>query len=142
MDVDWSHPLPSAFLAMSPQGPDRFGFHDDSWRDIDRPVLTGSGAGDTTGTGPNGETAEDRREPFRRMPPGDKHELWIDSPDAVHGTFGLNDRGAGARFNDSIAMSAVAFLDAYVLDHGPAKAWLASNNVVVLGAGDIEWLRK
>jgi N-acetylglucosamine-6-sulfatase len=139
MDVSWAHPLPRAFLALSPQGPDRFGFHANSWREIGRPVLTASGAGDTTGAPPAGEQAEERREPFRRMPAGDKHELWIESADAVHGTFNLSGQGAGERFTEAVAMTAVAFLDAHVLDHAPAKAWLASNNVRVLAGGEAEW---
>jgi predicted dienelactone hydrolase len=137
MDVSWSHPLPRAFLALSPQGPARFGFHDTSWRDIDRPVLTASGAGDIEG----GSTAESRREPFRRMPPGDKHELWIDSSDAVHATFNLSDAGPGARFHEAIVMTGLAFLDAYVSDRAPAKAWLASSNVSVL-VREAEWSRR
>jgi predicted dienelactone hydrolase len=138
MDVSWAHPLPRAFLALSPQGPGRFGFHDTSWRDITRPVLTASGEGDAEG----GSSADSRREPFRRMPPGDKHELWLASPDAVHGTFNLSDAGPGARFHEAIAMTGLAFLDAYVLDQAPAKAWLASSNVVVLTGGAAEWGRR
>jgi hypothetical protein len=39
-------------------------------------------------------------------------------------------------------MTGLAFLDAYVLDQAPAKAWLASNNVVVLTGGEAEWGRR
>lgn len=124
-DISWRHPLPRAFLALSPQGPGRFGFFDESWREVDRPVMTASGAGDNI----LGEMALDRREPFKRMPPGDKYELWIESPDAVHGTFNLNDLGPGRRFLDEIAMAGVAFLDAYLSDYEPAKRWLISGAV-------------
>ena len=142
MDVSWKHSLPRAFIALSPQGPDRFGFHDGSWRDLDRPMLTASGRGDTTGRPPLGEQAADRRIPFRRMPPGDKYELWLHSEDAIHRTFSLSDKGPGSRFSQPIAMTAVAFLDAHVLDHRPARRWLASSNVVVLAGGEAELLQK
>ncbi len=142
MDVSWAHPLPRAFLALSPQGPGRFGFREDSWRDITRPVLTASGEGDTTGDDPIGERAQDRREPFRRMPPGDKYELWIDSLDAVHATFNLSDTGPGSRFHEAIVMTGLAFLDSHLLDRQVAKAWLALNNVVVLTSVEAEWGRR
>ncbi|MCX7753572.1 MAG: hypothetical protein N2443_12035 [Blastocatellia bacterium] len=124
-DISWRHPLPRAFLALSPQGPGRFGFFDDSWREVDRPVMTASGAGDNL----LGETAANRREPFKRMPPGNKYELWIESRDAVHSTFNLSDSGPGRCFHDEIAMAGVAFLDAYLSDYEPAKVWLTSGSV-------------
>jgi predicted dienelactone hydrolase len=130
-DISWRHPLPRAFLALSPQGPDRFGFFDESWREIDRPVMTATGAGDNL----LGERAIDRREPFKHMPPGDKYELWINSPDAVHGTFNLNDSGPGRQFLDEIAMAGVAFLDAYLSDYEPAKSWLISGSIESLSNG-------
>jgi hypothetical protein len=85
-DASFSDPTPDVFLALSPQGPDRLGFTPDSWRDLDRPVMTVTGAGDVTPA----ERAEDRRIPFERMPPGDKSAVWLADSAATHATFNLS----------------------------------------------------
>ena len=120
-DVSFLDPRPRCFLALSPQGPGRFGWKDDSWREIFRPVMTMTGLGDYS----NGEQAPDRLVPFERMPPPDKFRVFLDSTNALHLTFNLN--GSGPNDSSAYLTSAgLAFFDAFLRDRPEARAWLSS----------------
>jgi predicted dienelactone hydrolase len=119
-DASFADPTPAAFLALSPQGPGRLGFTADSWRDLDRPVMTVSGAGDDTPA----EQAEERRIPFERMPPGDKFAVWLSDPAATHATFNLSNPGE-PELESWVAAAALAFLDAQLTGDPVAEAWLS-----------------
>lgn len=93
-----------AFIALSPQGPGRYGFDANSWDEIERPVLSITGTGDDTGA----EQSEDRRVPFDNMPAGEKYLLYVDDPRATHETFGLQTESP---ITTIVAGVSLAFLD-------------------------------
>ncbi len=144
--VDWSasvkgviyrEPRIRAFLANSPQGIGIFGMSPTSWDSIARPVMVTTGAADS-----GGATADPRLRlhPFQYMPPPDKYQLYLDSPNAVHNVFGLNAAtGAGDRpltqLEEYVWVSGLAFLDAYVRGLAPARAWLESREIEGWSAG-------
>jgi predicted dienelactone hydrolase len=154
-----SDPRPLAFIACSPQGPGGNGFVDDSFDAIARPTLVLTGAGDDT----NGSLGENRRVLFSRLAPGEKYLGWIADDGARHNTFnfdtdaclqyaaqqGLDPERCQA-FLPWLASAALAFLDAEVRGHGagdaPARAralaYLASDDLVVLSSGTMEWSRR
>lgn len=123
-DVSFVNPLPKVFMALSPQGPGRFGFKDDSWREVTRPVLTATGAGDTT----PGEEAADRLIPFDRMPVGKKYRLYITDPASTHDTFNLNN-DLEPEFGYWVASYGLAFLDSNLKDRPEAGAFLISQRL-------------
>ncbi len=111
-------PRPKAFLAFSPQGPGRDGFFEGSWKDVSRPVLVGTGAGDTTG----GERAENRVRAFEGLPEGRKSLFYLEDASSPHGRFGLGRARCASsggpipdadcdRAIEKIAGAAVEFLD-------------------------------
>lgn len=150
--VDWSasvkrviyrEPRIRAFLANSPQGIGIFGMSPASWDSISPPVMV------TTGRADSGGATDDptlRLHPFQHMPAPDKYQLYVDSPDAVHNVFGLNAAtGAGDRpltkLEEYVFASGLAFLDAYVRELPPARAWLRSREIEGWSAGvaKISW---
>jgi predicted dienelactone hydrolase len=138
--LDWSpsvrgvvyrEPRIRAFLANSPQGVGDFGVTATSWASIAPPVMVTTGAADSAPATPDPAA---RLQPFERMPPPDKYQLYLDSPGAVHNVFGLNAaEGAGNRpltpLEEYVWVSGLAFLDAYVRGFAAARAWLQSQQV-------------
>ena len=151
--VDWSpsvkgviyrEPRIKAFLANSPQGIGIFGMSSTSWDSIGSAVMV------TTGDADSGGATDDptlRLHPFQYMPPPDKYQLYLSSPDAVHNVFGLNavdgepDRPL-TQLEEYVFSSGVAFLDAYVRDLTPARAWLQSQEIEGWSAGVARISRK
>lgn len=137
-------PLPSAFVAMSPQGAGEDGFLPASWDDVTRPVLLCTGAAD-------GEHPHERRDPFEYMPGGDKHELFVHDPGATHTLF-EGEVDACARITGDVtrceemrewlASAVRAFLDAYLRADAAAADYLASTNLADASAGVVEWRTK
>jgi hypothetical protein len=164
--VDLSDALrrPVAFLAFSPQQPGNEGFFDTdfgrsshSWMRIARPVLIGTGDGDSTckpGLEPGsciGDMPYGRRIGFRRMPQGSKYHIYVHDPDAFHGLYALSTdkcatKGVNQQKCDEIARwlqsTALAFLDAHVRQDANAFAWLQSTNIETASQGVAEWQRK
>lgn len=144
-------PRPLAFIGASMEGVGDDGFTDTSFDAITRPHLTLSGEGDST---PEAMAAW-RRLPFERMAPGDKFRLWITDADARHGTFD-HDVAACEDFRTArgvptagcelhlawLESSALAFADAYLRDRAEAHAWLASDAIVTMSGGVVEWSRR
>lgn len=132
--VSFRDDRPVAFLPLSPQGPGRFGFFElpgeHSWQTLDRPDFSATGAGDAT----PGEEAADRVRGFQIMAPHDKFLLYINSPNAIHATFNLNDP-AQPQMEALIRASGVAFLDANVRGNARAAAWLYAPVVGEISAG-------
>jgi predicted dienelactone hydrolase len=131
----FSDPRPRAFLAFSPQGPGNDGFLEGAWDGVKRPVLIGTGAGDTTG----GESATDRIRAFEALPGPDKHLLYVEDA-APHGRFGLGRSRCAStggpipepdcdRVISWLGATAVAFLDAYVRERKEALDWLNGGGV-------------
>jgi len=162
--LDMSDPRPVAFLAFSPQGPGSEGFFDTdfkhpehSWRNIDRPVLVGTGDGDSTCNPlpePGscfGDSPFIRRIGYERMPSGGKYQVYLQDPEIFHTLFELrtskcSEKGVTQSKCDETARwltsSALAFLDAHLRGNGSAAAWLASDNLVDASQGVARWLRK
>lgn len=128
-DLSFANPLPKVFMALSPQGPGRFGWKEDSWREVYRPVLTMTGLADSV----LGEDAPSRVIPFERMPPGKKYRLYINDPDATHNTFNLNNN-ARPEFGQWIASYGLAFLDANLKSNTTAQSFLISNRLGLYGS--------
>lgn len=124
-DVSFRDERPKVFLALSPQGPERFGFKEDSFQYLDRPDFSATGAGDLT----EGEQPEDRVKGFELMPAGEKYLLFIDSPEAQHLTFNLNDSKTQPEFTAWIRSSGIAFFDAYLKNPPEAKTYLTSGTL-------------
>jgi hypothetical protein len=120
-DVSFSNPLPKIFLAFSPEGPGRFGWKDDSWREITRPVVMGTGLHDSTG----GEEAPPRLIPFERMTVGQKYRLYLNDIQAIHETFNL-ENDIRPEFNEWVASYGLAFLDAKFKNSPYASSFLIS----------------
>jgi hypothetical protein len=114
---------PKAFLANSPQGPGRFGFKDDSWRECTRPDLTQTGDGDITE-----EVPADRIKPFDLMPAGDKFKMYIADPNTSHETFNLRNT-AQPQFVDYVRSTGIAFFDAYLKGLPAARDYLTSGRL-------------
>lgn len=131
--VDYSDPTPKTFLALSPQGPGRHGFTEDSWDGIERPVMIVSGAGDVT----DGEDALSRRVPFELMPPGDKTLVWLDDRAASHDTFGLENEEQ-PEMVAWVRAAGLAWLDATLRDRDEAREWLASGALQAISDGVVE----
>ena len=148
MPVMRPDPRPIAFLAASMEGVGDDGFPEDGFDAMSRPHLTLSGTGDVT---PEAMAAW-RRLPFERMMPGDKHRLWIDDEQARHESFD-HSRDAcvtyvTARSGDTsvcerhllwLESAALAFVDAYARERPEARVWLASDAIVTLSGGVVEW---
>ncbi len=123
-DMSFANPLPKVFMALSPQGPGRFGWKEDSWREIFRPVLTMTGLNDNT----DGEDAPSRLIPFEKMPNGKKYRLFINDLDATHNTFNLNNN-LRPEFGQWVASYGLAFLDANLKNNAQAQAFLISSRI-------------
>lgn len=137
-NTSFRNEMPIAFMALSPQGPGRFGFFDKSWAGLDRPDITMSGDGDYVGPSPGvdeqGEQPSDRIIPYHSMPPGDKYLMYIFSPEATHETFDLGD-GARGDFKAAVRSTGIAFMDAYLSNRAVARAWLTNNELGRLSSG-------
>jgi uncharacterized protein (TIGR03437 family) len=125
---------PNAFLALSAQGPQRFGWKEDSYREVTRPVMFQTGLGDYSGE----EQAPSRVRAHRLLPPGDNHLFFINSLDATHDTFNLNNN-ARPEFGQWIVSAGLAWFDATLKGLPEARAFLTSgrtesvsNNVATL----------
>lgn len=143
VDHSFAHPGIDSVLALSPQGPDRFGFFDrglggNSWDALRLPVMTQTGLNDDIG----GETAVDRRLVFGFLPPPDKFEAFINDPRARHNSFNLDDGLTPPQFTGWIAAAGVAWFDATLRERAEAWAWLASSELVNASAGVVQVQRK
>jgi hypothetical protein len=128
--MSFADSAPVAFLALSPSGPGHFGFTEDSFTAIDRPMMVMSGTGDRT----PGEQPRDRLRAYELLPPGDKALVWIDDPGSSHDTFNL----ANPEQPDMmawIASAGLAWLDATLRDRPEAWSWLASGNLAIASGG-------
>lgn len=123
-DVSFANPLPKVFMALSPQGPGRFGWKEDSWREVNRPVMTMTGLGDTT----QGEDAPSRLIPFERMPPTAKYRFFINEIAATHDTFNLNNN-LRPEFGDWVKSVGLAYLDYRLRDLPLAGHYLISSRI-------------
>jgi predicted dienelactone hydrolase len=121
----------SAFLACSPQGIGRLGMTATSWNNISVPVMVETGAADNAAN----ENAADRLDPFKHMPRPDKYLTYLDSPNANHGTFGLNPNTGDVTLEPYVSAAGLAFFDAYLRNLSAARTWLTSNKISAWSRG-------
>ncbi|WP_218081438.1 alpha/beta hydrolase family protein [Anthocerotibacter panamensis] len=151
-DISFRDPRVKAFIAISPDGAGQRGLDPDAWNQITTPVMTIAGSlerGDTF-----------RMEPYQGMPPGDKYHMVVDG--ARHYSF--NDaktdggrqrgrqRGGRRRGNQDgssvdaihtlLGSTSVAFWDAYLMQNGSAKQYLAAKGPAIFGAGAVTFFAK
>jgi len=120
-----------AFLACSPQGIGRLGMTATSWNNTVVPVMVETGAADNSAN----EDAAGRLDPFNRMPPPDKYLNYLDSPNATHGTFGLNPVTGDVKLEEYVSAAGIAFFDAYLRNLSAARTWLTSNKISTWSGG-------
>lgn len=155
-----------ALIALSPQQPGNEGFFDtdhdrpqQSWDRIERPLLVGTGDGDSTCkplAEPGscfGDLPYGRRIAFERAPAGGKYLLYLHDARTFHGLFGLDTGDAKCtasalaqqRCDDTAALlaaTALAFLDAHLKQRPQAQAWLAGQAAELASGGVAEWRRR
>jgi hypothetical protein len=129
-DAQFTDPRPIAFLALSPQGPGRLGFFEQSFVTLDRPEFMATGRGDITPE----ETPGDRLRSFQLIAPRGKYLLYIDDVAASHATFNLNEPLA-PQFDPWLQSHVLAFLDAEVRGSATAAAALQSGAISGASAG-------
>ncbi|HRE91071.1 MAG TPA: hypothetical protein PK095_18255, partial [Myxococcota bacterium] len=125
-------------VSMSPQGPGQEGFMVESFATVTRPFLMGTGAND----GSEGEPAN-RAALFPLVPAGDKYKLFVDDQGAKHTLFEgsleactpIAGQQKCTQMRAAIFSTALAFLDAYMLDRAAARSWLASDDLETAGSG-------
>lgn len=125
-DVSFANPLPKVFLALSPQSSSAWGYKPDSWREISRPVLFGTGAADSAQNDP----PEVRLIPFQSVPPGKKYQFYISHPAAIHETFNLENEDF-PQFSQWLASYSLAYFDGYLKNRTTAQAFLISNRLPI-----------
>lgn len=125
-------------VSMSPQGPGQEGFMVESYGAVTKPFLMGTGAND----GDEGEP-ENRAALFPLLPAGDKFKLFVDDQGAKHTLFEgsleactpIAGQQKCTQMRAAIFATALAFLDAYLLDRDEAKGWLVSDDLEAAGQG-------
>jgi hypothetical protein len=134
---------PSAFIALSPQGPGHSKFFagadGSSWDAVRGPALVLTGAGDTKpGNDLDGPT---RRRAYELLPPGDKRLFYsTDEESGVrHSSFNLDDLGdADPRLDGlarALASSALAFTDCHTRGVQAGCDWLETDAALELAGG-------
>jgi predicted dienelactone hydrolase len=147
---------PRAFLLLSPQGRGQMGLAANSWEKIARPMMAMTGSRDR---GATGQGPEEKLEPFKLAPAGDKYGVLI--RDAYHMSFlgrtsdidggaaaltllmspGIAETDQAAVFNQ-IKVATIAFWDAYLRDDAKAKAYLQSDALPTWSNGAVRLDRK
>ncbi len=141
-----------AFLVLSPQGPGRMGFTEDSWSNLRRPIMLMTGSRDSGGRPVF--SPQWRLIPFEKFPPGDKYALWIEG--ANHMTFGCDPQRAATgfrrflgqatpeqiklqeRFIQYVKIASRAFWDAYLKEDDTAKSFLQGHTLEQAGNNGVE----
>jgi len=147
---------PRAFLLLSPQGRGQMGLTARSWAAIARPMMAMTGSRDR---GATGQGPEEKLEPFKFAPAGDKYGVLI--RDAYHMSFlgrpaelgaaagllaaftspGIAETDQAAVF-DAIKVATIAFWDAYLKDDAKARAYLQSDALPTWSKGTVRLDRK
>lgn len=112
-----------AYVANSPQGVGHIGMSDTSWDPIGVPVLIQTGRRDGT----EGEDPPSRLDAFEHLDGPDVFQHFVDAAETQHDVFSLAHSPGVTGIELTLASTAIAFLDAYVLDRTEARAWLASD---------------
>ncbi len=155
-----------AALVLSGPGRDQWGLEEDSWKEMDLPLMVMSGTRD-----PGRPLLEGtwRLEPYLFSPPGNKYMVYLkgahhlsylgpgaSDPEAFVGP--LRGRVERALFKRTLALNSIgtdpehiyacvlaastAFFDAYLKENRDAAAFLSSDAMVQLGQGIVTFERK
>ena len=138
-----SDPRPIAFLAFSPQAPGSDGFTEESYAQVTRPTLIGTGRGDDNPP----DTADGRASVFDLVQPGNKARIFVEDAAALHTLFELKTdtcvtHATLAHCNemrDWVRSAGMVFLDAHLRNSPAALAWMSSTNLTAASAGVAEW---
>lgn len=127
-NVSFANPMVKVGLALSPQGPGIYGWEEDSWLTVNRPLLSATGKGDVDDVDPTS-----RLQPFSLMLPTKKYQFYIDHPAANHETLNLNN-AATPQFHQWLVSYSLAFLDANLKNRQSAQGYLISNRLPLQGS--------
>jgi len=138
-------PRVKAVLLISPQGKGDL-LDENSWKGLTVPAMTISGSKDDSGR--TGKKAEWRKDPFKYAPGPDTYLVWIDG--AHHGFGGITGlkiggNSAGPKNADHVMLvqsTGLAFLDAYVKELKPAKAYLKADTLAEASGKTVALSRK
>ncbi|MFG0292056.1 MAG: alpha/beta hydrolase family protein [Phycisphaerales bacterium JB050] len=116
-----------AYVVISGQGTTYRSLTETSWTDMTKPMLVFSGTEDGGGR-VSSETPESRRHPYEYAPDGDKYLIHIEG--ATHASYQGGDapNADQQRIEALTSHATLAFLEAYLRNHGSAKAWLANSD--------------
>ncbi len=109
-----------AFIAMSPQAEGKFGFGENSWSLIERPVMIMTGSKDKEMGGSEGP--EWRLQVFNHMPPGEKYSVFLEG--ASHFTFAGAGKDVDPQLLGYIKTASLAFWDSYLKTDPKGKHYL------------------
>ncbi len=112
-----------AYILISGQGTTYRSLNETSWANITKPMLVFSGTEDVSRV--SDETPQSRRHPYEYAPTGDKFLIHIDG--ATHASYqgGAAPNADEQRIEALTTHATLAFLDTYLRDNAPAKAWLS-----------------
>lgn len=135
---NFADPRVKAFIAISPQGPGILGLTDQSWNQVQRPMLMISGSQDTgqfSGFDPSW-----RQQPFEDMPADNNKYLAVISG-AEHSSYGdrADDNPAGQKIQALVRVLSLSFLDAYLKNNPDALALLQSDNLASRSDQSLTW---
>lgn len=127
-DSSFRDPRVRAGVAMSPPGPGILGVNEDDYERLAAPLLVVTGTKDI---GPGTRDPRERRIPYDRSAiPG---SMLVTIRDAQH--LAYSDRGS-PRHHDWILQQTTAWWDAWLKDDAAARAWLRSESLERLSAGE------
>jgi predicted dienelactone hydrolase len=134
-------------VLISGQGTKTRLFTEESWNEIDKPMLVISGTLDTVES--TRDTPESRCEPFEFARPGQKYLVFIEG--ATHSSYGGyarmrsksdEDVGDVGMISRVTTCSVHAFLDSTLMNDEKARAYLDSESLVELSKGKTTYKRK
>ena len=126
------HAKPRAFVALSLAGKGDTGWDDESYGDVERPILLVTGTADTKDKEP-GKDALARAAVYDDLKNADpRYRLFVDSPVATHGFFGFG-KNSDMRMRPVVQAAVVSFLDAHLRGDADARAYLESDATVAAG---------
>lgn len=143
----YAEPRFKSAVLISGQGTKTRMFTEQSWSEIDRPMLVITGSLDTVES--TRDTPQSRREPFEFAKPGEKYLVYIEG--ATHSSYTGNIRPRDRTSKDvgdagmieRVTNSAVhAFLDATLLKLDEARNYLAGDRLIELSLNKAEFKRK
>ena len=146
-----SVPIPgiSAFAVISGQGTTAPSLNENSWAEIDRPMLVVAGSRDTSPVSKEIPPAS-RRHPYEFAPAdGLKFLLYIEGAThdsyqgSVNAQFLREEKPENAEWIERVTtLSVVALMDAYIRRDPDAERWLKAGAVREIPGGILEWRAK